>query len=130
MNHELLLASLCHSGHLRPLADEHYRRQEQQSLLRLLANPRRTFLQDYDVLFRYVSLWLLARGYVLSNHQPHQVLSRVCGQLAPPALVQQVVSSRHAIKYDGRPPTPAAVASLSQLTAQLQAAVGTGPIGR
>ncbi|UOQ76527.1 hypothetical protein MUN84_18615 [Hymenobacter sp. 5516J-16] len=99
-----LLSTLCHSGHLLRTNDDHYRRQEQRSIERLLARPRRTYLQEYDLLFRYVSLWLLERGYVLTGYQPHQVLMRVCCQHISPALVKEVVQSRHALKYNSLPP--------------------------
>lgn len=110
-----LLTTLCRSGHLLCAADDHYRRQERHSMLRLLSRPRRTFLQEYDLLFRYVNWWLLARGYVLTGHQPHQVLARVCSQLAPAAVVAEVIRSRHALKYDQCPPTLAAEQGLAQL---------------
>ena len=46
---------------------------EIQSLAQLKSRSE-GFLNAYDQLFRYISIWLLIRGYDLTNNQPHQVL--------------------------------------------------------
>ena len=102
------LQQLVTSGHLRPLEvgeGDRYQQREKSALEALLRIKPRTYLHDYDVLFRRVSLWLLVEGYMLTNYQPHLVLARVCGLFAAPEEVRQMVNCRHALKYDTGAPT-------------------------
>lgn len=71
--------------------------QEQASLKRLQQQPG-SFLNQYDQLFRYVSLWLLQQGYVLTGHQPHQALLQVTAQWACSQQIRSMINSRHRLK--------------------------------
>ena len=86
-----MLLELQQSGHLLTSCDNDIRKQEQRVLARLQHIPKPTFLQEYDQLFRWVSLWLLDHGYRLSNLQPHQVLALVCEQFATRAEVREMI---------------------------------------
>lgn len=110
-----VVLQLQQSGHLLRVADSYYRFEEERALNRLLKIQPRTFLQDYDVLFRYVSIWLLEQGYVLTNYQPHQVLARVCEQVIDRQQVSELIRCRHELKYDGLPATKGGSAALLQL---------------
>ncbi len=116
------LHQLVQSGHLLPGPTRHSQEREQSSKERLERLPNRTYLQNYDLLFRYVNLWLGKRGYELSNRQPHQVLARVCAFLDSTAAVQEMIRCRHAMKYTGEPPTLEGSAALASLLARLQKA--------
>lgn len=110
-----VLHQLLQSGHLVAASSESYQQREQRGLDRLLRLPVRTYLQDYDLLFRHVSLWLSTQGYELTDKQPHLVLAKICGQLAPRTSVGEVVRCRHALKYQSETPTGVALAALSTL---------------
>ena len=110
-----VLHQLLQSGQLVASLAESYQQREQRGLDRLLRLPVRTYLQNYDLLFRHVSMWLSTQGYELTNKQPHLVLAKVCGQLAPRTSVGEVVRCRHALKYQGETPTGVALAALSTL---------------
>ena len=110
-----LLPKLLSSGHLLRASAGQDQAREQRALAALLSIPRRTYLQEYDVLFRRVSLWLLDQGYTLSNYQPHQVLVQVCALFAPREKVRVMVGCRHALKYDREKPSAAGIATLTDL---------------
>ena len=109
------LHQLVQSGQLISASSASYQQREQRGIDRLLSLPIRTYLQDYDLLFRHVSLWLSTQGYELTNKQPHLVLAKVCGQLAPRTSVGEVIRCRHALKYQGETPTGIAQAALATL---------------
>jgi hypothetical protein len=88
---------------------------EQRERDRLQRLPSRTYLQDYDLLFRYVSCWLGEQGYSFTNKQPHQALIRICEYLAPHLSVREVSRCRHALKYQQEVPTTEATAALVAL---------------
>jgi hypothetical protein len=110
------LTYLHQTGHLLPATDAAYWQREQRALAALQRQPQPTYLQQYDLLFRWVSLWLLQRGYRLSGHQPHQVLARVCEQFASAELVRGLVRGRHALKYDPSGPGGQRTAHASRTT--------------
>ena len=110
-----LLHDLQHSGHLAQARSNAYQKREQQSLVRLQRLPARTYLQEYDLLFRYVSRWLLNRGYELTGKQPHQVLARVCEQFACRTQIAEMIRCRHELKYHGAPISESAMRVLQSL---------------
>lgn len=94
---------------------------EQQSLAQLQRKPQ-SFLNHYDQLFRYVSLWLLQRGYALTDHQPHQSLLRINQQWACDQQITNVIKRRHQLKkrLNLQPPSMAEENTLRALLVQLQ----------
>jgi len=107
-----ILHQLQQSSQLMPVIPSNLAR-EQRERNRLQRLPGRTYLQDYDLLFRYVSCWLGEQGYGLTNKQPHQALVRICEYLAPPLSVREVSRCRHALKYYHEEPTAEAVTALA-----------------
>lgn len=71
--------------------------QEHQSLERLKVQGY-SYLNQYDQLFRYISLVVLEAGYDLTNHQPHQVLKMICSLYCPEIEVEAMIKHRHALK--------------------------------
>lgn len=71
--------------------------QEVQSLARLKTQDV-SYLNQYDQLFRYVSLALLKAGYDLTKHQPHQVLKAICALYCSEREVEAMIKHRHALK--------------------------------
>jgi hypothetical protein len=116
------LNKFLQSGQLVRSSGKEYQVREQRSLDRLQRLPSRTYLQEYDLLFRYVSLWLVEQGYELTNKQPHQVLAQVCEQFASREQVKEIVRCRHEFKYYETPPSEFAMASLQVLVDHLKAA--------
>lgn len=116
---DTFLHQLQLSGHLVQARSTAYQEREQQSLERLQRLPARTYLQEYDLLFRYVSRWLLNRGYELTGKQPHQVLARVCESFMQSPRVQEVIRCRHAVKYHTGNPSPQGIDALSALLQML-----------
>ena len=110
-----VLQQLVKSGHLHGLTGNQPPQREQASLQALLSIRSRTFLHEYDMLFRRVSLWLFAQGYALTNYQPHHVLACVCALYAEQREVREMISSRHALKYGTGAPTQGAIVVLSNL---------------
>lgn len=110
-----LLPKLLSSGHLLRASAGQGQAHEQRALAALMRVRHRTYLQEYDVLFRRVSLWLLDQGYILSNYQPHQVLIQVCALFAPREKAREMVGCRHALKYNREKPSAAGLATLTEL---------------
>jgi hypothetical protein len=119
---DYVLVQLQQSGHLLQPSSTAYQVREQQSLSRLQCLMARTYLQEYDLLFRYVSRWLMGRGYELTGKQPHKVMSRVCEQFMSHPQVREVIKCRHALKYEGSTPTSQAISTLSKLMQLLSSA--------
>lgn len=71
--------------------------EEIESLKRL---KRRSpcYLNQYDQLFRLMTVWLLGHGYDLTNHQPHQVLKDICLLNCPQLPIEQMIQQRHQLK--------------------------------
>ena len=86
----------------------HTSNRQQQELQGLQVLQRRadgSFLNQYDQLFRYVSLFLLHQGYDVSVQKPHQSLRVVCQQLAPQAgeaEIASMIQMRHHLKHGRR----------------------------
>ena len=57
-----------------------------------------SYLNQYDQLFRLVTVWLLVQGYDLTNYQPHQVLKAVCLLNCPDWGIEQIIEQRHLLK--------------------------------
>ncbi len=70
---------------------------EIQSLAQLKSRSE-GFLNAYDQLFRYISIWLLIRGYDLTNNQPHQVLKAVCILNCSNWEIDKIIYQRHQLK--------------------------------
>lgn len=87
-------------SHIQPVSDAQKNlriAQELQSLARLQTQEI-GYLNQYDQLFRYVSLVLLEAGYELTNHQPHQVLKMICTLYCSEREVEAMIKHRHALK--------------------------------
>ena len=54
------------------------RYQQEMNSLSRLCQQKSSYLNRYDQLFRYITLWLLQHGYDLTDYQPHQTLKAVC----------------------------------------------------
>lgn len=74
------------------------RQQQELMSLKQIQQRKPSFLNDYDQLFRYVTLWLLQQGYDLTNHEPHQVLKSVCLLHRPYVDIQALIQHRHQLK--------------------------------
>jgi hypothetical protein len=109
------ITQLHQSGHLTTIVAATYGQREERALAALRRVERPTYLQLYDLLFRWVSRWLLAQGYALTDHQPHKVLATVCQRIVEPAQVRELVRCRHSLKYDHVPPSAASKATLQEL---------------
>lgn len=117
-----LLLQLQQTEHLRVSRPGPDQQRELQALARLQRLQHPTFLQRYDQLFRWVSLWLLACGYALTNYQPHQVLAQVCALFVDPGQVRELIRCRHALKYGARAPSRAGESVLAELLAHFTTA--------
>jgi hypothetical protein len=115
-----ILQQLKHSGHLVQTRSPAYEEREKQSLVRLQGLPARTYLQNYDLLFRYVSRWLLNREYELTGKQPHQVLARVCEQFASRTQIEEMIRCRHELKYHDVPVSESAMQVMQSLLQHLR----------
>jgi hypothetical protein len=110
-----ILTQLHQSGHLTTIVAASYRQREEQALAALRRVEQPTYLQQYDLLFRWVSRWLLTQGYALTNYQPHQVLVAVCQQFRKPSQVRELVRCRQWLKYDQGSPTASSQTTLHEL---------------
>ena len=71
--------------------------QEKQSLSKLCQH-KPSYLNRYDQLFRYITMWLLQHGYDLTDYQPHQTLKAVCLLHFPHKDIEQIIRERHLVK--------------------------------
>ena len=71
--------------------------QENKSLAKLCQH-KPSYLNRYDQLFRYITIWLLQHGYDLTDHQPHQTLKVVCLSHLPHKNIEQIIRERHLLK--------------------------------
>lgn len=110
LNKLLNEGSLVKSGELQLLE------RELQSLGKLQKKEPKTYLTNYDILFRYVSIWLFEQGYVLTNSKPHKVFQKVCNYFSDNQVVDEIISCRHSLKYDNLLPTEKAEKNLALLT--------------
>lgn len=74
--------------------------QNEISELNYIKNKKPGYLNQYDQLFRLINLWLLVRGYDLSNYQPHQVLKAVCLlNCTKGVAIHSMIQQRHQLKH-------------------------------
>lgn len=95
-----LLQQLQQSQHIQPVDSVTALpliQQEKASLKRLQQQPS-SFLNQYDQLFRYVSLWLLQQGYSLTSYQPHQTLLQITTLWGCQEQIRFVIKRRHYLK--------------------------------
>lgn len=95
-----LIHQMFEKKRIQSLDAKHLQRRQQQELMSLkqLQQRQPNYLNDYDLLFRYVTLWLLQQGYDLTHHEPHQVLKSVCLFHRPDVDVQSLIQHRHQLK--------------------------------
>lgn len=99
-----LISQLQHDKRIKPVSHTHnLRLQEILSLRRLraarsLIDLHSGYLNAYDRLFRHISLALLAYGYALSGHQPHQALRSIANLYEKTSHVSQMIALRHQLK--------------------------------
>lgn len=74
------------------------RYQQEMNSLSRLCQQKSSYLNRYDQLFRYITLWLLQHGYDLTDYQPHQTLKAVCLSHFPNWDIEEVVRQRHLLK--------------------------------
>lgn len=72
-----VLSKLLNEGCLAKSRELHLLEKELVSLGKLQRKEPKTYLTKYDILFRYVSIWLFWQGYVLTNLKPHKVFKSV-----------------------------------------------------
>jgi len=100
MSHRHLFINLQSMGRIvriHPMQMNQRIDQEVSSLLRL-KRCESSYLNQYDQLFRLVSIWLLIEGYDLTNHQPHQVLKMVCLLNCSDRNIEKMIEQRHLLK--------------------------------
>lgn len=95
-----LIHQMLEKNRIQSLDTQHLQRRQQQELMSLkqLQQRQPNYLNDYDQLFRYVTLWLLQQGYDLTHHEPHQVLKNVCLFHLPDVDIQDLIQHRHQLK--------------------------------
>lgn len=124
MNTHQILQALLYNHQIEPVSAldaQQLTLKEHQSLAQLQCKPS-GFLNQYDQLFRYVALWLLQRGYALTDHQPHQSLLCINQQWACEQQINNVIKRRHQLKkrLNLQPPSLAEENTLRALLVQLQ----------
>jgi hypothetical protein len=100
-----VLKELLINGALEKNQDFQLLENELQSLFRLQKKEPKGYLTNYDILFRYVSIWLLQQGYVLTNTNPHVVLRELCSCFIDNCIISEIISSRHHLKHNNVIPT-------------------------
>lgn len=95
-----LIHQMLEKNRIQSLDTQHLQRRQQQELMSLkqLQQRQPNYLNDYDQLFRYETLWLLQQGYDLTPHEPHQVLKNVCLFHLPDVDIQSLIKHRHQLK--------------------------------
>lgn len=79
-------------------AKQQQRLKQEQAQLQTLQRASASYLNQYDQLFRLVSIELLILGYDLTNVQPHQVLKAVLLFHFPQIDVNAMIQHRHELK--------------------------------
>ena len=124
MSSKTLIQALIDQHQIRAisLSEKHQLILKENSSLERLIRQRPSYLNRYDQLFRYVSLWLLHQGYALTDHQPHQTLLGICEQWACEQQIRNVIYRRHQLKKREclQPPTLAEENTLRALIVQVQ----------
>lgn len=100
MPHKHMLLNQQKLGRLVPVHVTHIRKRldEEYQSLSYLKQHKQDYLNQYDQLFRFITIWLLGKGYDLTNHQPHQVLKAVCLYNCPDWDIDLIVQQRHLLK--------------------------------
>jgi hypothetical protein len=111
-----VLSKLLNEGCLAKSRELHLLEKELVSLGKLQRKEPKTYLTKYDILFRYVSIWLFWQGYVLTNLKPHKVFQKVCSYFSDNQVVNEIISYRHSLKYDNLLPSEKAEKNLALLT--------------
>jgi len=114
------LDKLLTEGSLVKSQEIEFLEKELQSLNKLQEKQPKTYLTNYDILFRYVSIWLFGQGYVLTNLKPHKVFQKVCGYFSDSQVVDEIIACRHSFKYDKQAPTEQAETNLALLTQKIK----------
>ncbi len=115
-----ILDKLLNEGSLVKSQELKLLEKELQSLDKLQEKEPKTYLTNYDVLFRYVSIWLFGQGYVLTNLKPHKVFQKVCGYFSDSQVVEEIIACRHSLKYDKQAPSEQAEINLASLTQKVK----------
>lgn len=100
MPHSHLYQQFIQNGQIKPITptQQCLRINEELKQLQRLKQQPSNYLNEYDQLFRLVSLLLLDHGYDLTNHQPHQLLKQVCHSHCPNTAIEKMIQHRHDIK--------------------------------
>jgi len=93
-----MLADLIRQQRIQAIAQPQHRMTEEIQHLEQLLRRKANYLNAYDQLFRYISIWLLIRGYDLTNYQPHQVLKAVCALNCASWKIDNMIRQRHQLK--------------------------------
>ena len=93
-----LMHHMFEKKHIRSIDAQRLRQLHELMTLKKLQHRKQSYLNDYDQLFRYVTLWLLQQGYDLTQHEPHQVLKSICLFHCPDVDIQGFIQHRHQLK--------------------------------
>ena len=66
--------------------------------LKNLQSHSEDYLNIYDQLFRYISIWLLMHDCDLTNHQAHQALREICLVHCPHLQIDKMIRQRHQLQ--------------------------------
>ena len=95
---------------------------EVTALVRLQRKPP-TFQNRYAIVFRYVSILLLSKGYAITGKSPHKTFSVIAAQFMPEECIQKVVKCRHQNKYEQSPVSSDCYEILDKLQQEIQKVV-------
>ena len=100
MLHKQMLSQQQKLGRIQPInaIEMHQRIDAELKQLNKLQQRQASYLNQYDQLFRLITVWLLVQGFDLTNHQPHQVLKSVCSLQCPDVEVERMIQLRHQLK--------------------------------
>ncbi|MDQ9021829.1 hypothetical protein RFI02_12005 [Acinetobacter sichuanensis] len=100
MLHKHLLSNLHQIGRIVPVHPTQMNQRIDDEIVSLNRLQQRNpcYLNQYDQLFRLITVWLLTQGYDLTNYQPHQVLKAVCLLNCPDWDIEKVIEQRHLLK--------------------------------
>lgn len=100
MNISNMISQLIDNGQISIVLSAHRQSLMQRELdsLYRLCQREASYLNRYDRLFRYVSLWLLQHGYAMTGISPHQTLLQISQQWADSTQVRAMIKRRHQLK--------------------------------
>ena len=100
MLHKHLLSNLHHIGRIVPIHPIQINQRIDEEIYGFVRLKQRypSYLNQYDQLFRLVTVWLLTHGYDLTNNQPHQVLKAVCLLNCSDWDIEKMIEQRHLLK--------------------------------